>query len=427
MNSRLNGDESGLVAYYKLNDRSGSTATDSAGGNDGTLNNGPTWWYPEWTSGNIYFSGEDNTPLQNTINYLDDSIYSINADEVEIKEAGVYEVSYTMTWDDRNSGDRHRIISWLERNGSEIKPSRQHNYSRGAAEGRRNHTSVNAQYAFNSGDVVQLKVRAEGGGIVTKEAYLTMVKLTIPEKPFSINSKGIIDVKRLLQKAPTQGLIGYWPLNGDAEDYSGFENHGTINGAVPVQGLGQIAYYFDGMEGAGDNDYIDTNWINDRGQTYTLSAIVSTRHSGQLIGNNPPSHGGLSLYIDKDGNLVMSSNNGEESGYASTLMGVSDWYYCVGVADVPNREIRLYLNGELKTVTTGWNGGYGKVMSKLFIGSDDVSNPEWNYTGKIQEVRIYNRPLTEEEIQVMYDLTVGNEKIKVTDDAVYIKNQIIEY
>jgi hypothetical protein len=29
-----------------------------------------------------------------------------------------------------------------------------------------------------------------------------------------------------------QNLVGWWPLNGDAKDYSGNNNHGTINGGV---------------------------------------------------------------------------------------------------------------------------------------------------------------------------------------------------
>ena len=47
MNSRLIGDEAGLVGYWKLDDRTGLTAADSTvNANDGTLTNGP-WWVVE--------------------------------------------------------------------------------------------------------------------------------------------------------------------------------------------------------------------------------------------------------------------------------------------------------------------------------------------------------------------------------------------
>ena len=31
---------------------------------------------------------------------------------------------------------------------------------------------------------------------------------------------------------PTNGLVGWWPFNGNAQDESGNGNHGTVNGAT---------------------------------------------------------------------------------------------------------------------------------------------------------------------------------------------------
>lgn len=49
----------------------------------------------------------------------------------------------------------------------------------------------------------------------------------------------------------TDGLVAYYPFNGDAKDYSGNGNDGTINGATLVGGVVGQAYSFDGV-----NDYI---------------------------------------------------------------------------------------------------------------------------------------------------------------------------
>jgi hypothetical protein len=43
MNTELNGDESGLLAYWRLDDGTGMLAADSAGNSDGSLVNGPAW------------------------------------------------------------------------------------------------------------------------------------------------------------------------------------------------------------------------------------------------------------------------------------------------------------------------------------------------------------------------------------------------
>jgi len=55
----------------------------------------------------------------------------------------------------------------------------------------------------------------------------------------------------------TEGLVGYWPLDGDAQDISGNENHGEITGNVtPVAdrfGTADSAMNFSGST----SDYID--------------------------------------------------------------------------------------------------------------------------------------------------------------------------
>jgi hypothetical protein len=49
---------------------------------------------------------------------------------------------------------------------------------------------------------------------------------------------------------PTNGLVGWWPFNGNANDESGNENHGTVNGATLTadrNGKVNSAYSFDGV------------------------------------------------------------------------------------------------------------------------------------------------------------------------------------
>ncbi|MFM2135838.1 MAG: hypothetical protein RL021_1238, partial [Bacteroidota bacterium] len=48
---------------------------------------------------------------------------------------------------------------------------------------------------------------------------------------------------------PTNGLVGWWPFNGNANDESGNGNNGAVNGATLVEdriGNALSAYYFNG-------------------------------------------------------------------------------------------------------------------------------------------------------------------------------------
>ena len=76
MNKRLNGDETGLVAYYKLDEGSGDTATDSAGSNDGTIN-GASWEGPKYIFDPMNLDGTGNRVVQldlSSLNAYSDSL-----------------------------------------------------------------------------------------------------------------------------------------------------------------------------------------------------------------------------------------------------------------------------------------------------------------------------------------------------------------
>ena len=56
---------------------------------------------------------------------------------------------------------------------------------------------------------------------------------------------------------PTNGLVGWWPFNGNANDESGNGNNGTVNGATLTTdrfGVLNKAYSFDGVD-----DYVNVN------------------------------------------------------------------------------------------------------------------------------------------------------------------------
>ena len=66
---------------------------------------------------------------------------------------------------------------------------------------------------------------------------------------------------------PTNGLVGWWPFNGNANDESGNGNNGTVNGATLTadrNGKANSAYSFDGV-----NDFIEV------AQNQTLNNVSS--------------------------------------------------------------------------------------------------------------------------------------------------------
>ena len=67
----------------------------------------------------------------------------------------------------------------------------------------------------------------------------------------------IVFSNTLLSQIPTNGLVGYWPFSGNANDSSGNNLNGTVNGAVLTEdrfGNSSSAFNFDGID-----DYILVN------------------------------------------------------------------------------------------------------------------------------------------------------------------------
>ena len=61
---------------------------------------------------------------------------------------------------------------------------------------------------------------------------------------------GLMAQAQIPSYVPTNGLVGWWPFNGNANDESGNGNHGTVNGATLAAdrfGNAGKAYSFDGI------------------------------------------------------------------------------------------------------------------------------------------------------------------------------------
>jgi len=216
------------------------------------------------------------------------------------------------------------------------------------------------------------------------------------------NDTTVADVS-LAWACPTSGLIAYYPLDGDASDESINDNHGTVLGAVPVTdrfGRSNCALVFDGVD-----DYIrvpyssvfdltnaltaaawvtvvddgDTRIIINKGQTWSLHF----GYSGQLCSDIPPAYG-------------------EPYFHASVAVVENAWHHVAVTLDGGNH-FRLFFDGQLvaDSVTTG---ALPTDDLDLHIGNN--SPTPWDdgaYNGNIDEVRVYNRALTEEEIRTLYN------------------------
>jgi len=208
---------------------------------------------------------------------------------------------------------------------------------------------------------------------------------------------------------PSNGLVGYWPFNGNANDESGNGNNGTVNGATLTSdrfGNGNKAYSYDGV-----NDFIEVQNNSSLNPTYyTISAWVNP--SGFYLNNQDDANyivGKGNDYNQGNFSLLYKSLNRKAYGAigvfnfvnSTSSINTGNWYNLISTWD--GTTLKIYFNGILENTSVFNSINVGSSNESLFFGTM-ATNQTWPYwlNGKIDDIGIWNRALTQQEITNLY-------------------------
>ncbi|MCK5474461.1 MAG: LamG domain-containing protein, partial [Candidatus Aenigmarchaeota archaeon] len=207
-------------------------------------------------------------------------------------------------------------------------------------------------------------------------------------------------------------LVAEWQFDEGSgsvlHDSSGNGNDGTIHGgATWTEGIKGNALSFDGID-----DYVKipyTSILNITQEITIESSIrLKTNTSYGFILSKRNSEYGIMpyelIYHKKLNGFQFQTKNLSEHSWNFAIDKeppfVDVWYHIVGVFN--GSDMILYVNNK-KTVGTSVNS-LSTNTAYLAIGKDGASNnQEYFFHGLIDEVRIYNRALSDEEIKAHYD------------------------
>lgn len=211
-------------------------------------------------------------------------------------------------------------------------------------------------------------------------------------------------VVRDFSQAQTGELVAYFPFNGNAQDESGFGNHGTVYGAQPVAdrfGRANNAYYFDGS-----NDYIQ---VPNQARLNFQQAITVcfwlkiaeffTREAYPLSHGNWENRWKVSI-TNEGVRWTVKTNSGIKDLDARAKFAKAAWYHIAAVYS--GADFEIYVNGELDNFSA-WSGAILPTGIDLTIGQVLPNNGNYNFNGVIDEVRVYNYALAVPEIKKLYD------------------------
>ncbi len=224
---------------------------------------------------------------------------------------------------------------------------------------------------------------------------------------------------------PTNGLVGYWPFNGNANDQSGNGLNGTVTGATLTNdrnGNADGAYLFNSSVASNisiqtqsvtgtalQNQFSIVMWVKaNRVANYigesTLcpgSVSVPMANSNQnwaFVPGNSGSNLGVGFSIGTNGVMVTEHAN---NILVSRLSNSSTYSSFVQVAIVyDSNNSYLYVNGALVRTSPMYCTSNIKMIPSLLTLGASLYSP--NFSGVIDDLGLWNRALTAYEVQFLF-------------------------
>jgi hypothetical protein len=257
--------------------------------------------------------------------------------------------------------------------------------------------------------------QAKGGGTIkiSKELVREII-YTIPT-PIPVSQK------------QDSGLAAYYPFNGNANNTINPQNNGVVHGAqlaADRSGTLSSAYWFDGID-----DYIQIPEpvlsIPPFSVSFWFIAYTNRPESQYLISNEEGFETSQGVYCKLLGKAETAHarsswpKSGVQCGLSNAKNGffalvtregvtLEQWHHVALVWDgIPDsRYVKLYIDGKLASVLTETGSRDVSVSpGNMRIGAPGKSTSEWLFKGIIDDVRFYNRVISEDEVQQLSHYT----------------------
>ncbi len=270
---------------------------------------------------------------------------------------------------------------------------------------------------FSSSNMQLLITEGEGNTDLTFDEFLpngiyywqVRSKLSSTYSNWSDTYSFTLDIDYEL--AISNDLVAFYPFNGNAKDESGNKNHGEVYGAILTKdrfNIAESAYYFDGI-----NDYIEiqnnnslnikgsisiTAWIKVETYPSLWNTILNKSHSDALDSFEITLNKSLNLF-----DFLLGLENSGRTGFHTAEGSLEIEKYHFISATYNGNVVNLYIDGKLNISYEGNNESIRETSDNLTIGVEVESSKTNFFNGVIDDIRIYNRKLSDTEIQFLFE------------------------
>ena len=206
-----------------------------------------------------------------------------------------------------------------------------------------------------------------------------------------------------------EGLLAYYPLNGNALDYSGNANHPTNTVGTPSWTTGMVGQCLDGNQSnyfeISNNDALTLGQT--AGKHWSISAwykMASTSELSEFISRMDSNSYSSDYFFGISGAYFRWGTGGASDTGAWLTKAeptLNQWHHIVGTIQQDTStsgEKKLYIDGSLSVTKT--YSVRGTSTSSVNLGKADAL---------LDELRIYERVLSDQEVSSLYNLGLQGE------------------
>ncbi len=230
---------------------------------------------------------------------------------------------------------------------------------------------------------------------------------------------------------PTNGLVGWWPFNGNANDESGSGNNGINNGAILISdrfGNANKAYSFDGN--SSEILIPHNNTLNALPISISVWFRTSNSQQNKMLVNKYgcQTYNGYSFNLNNNKPSAYYYSNGSQNNalnldpFSTNNQPLNDFQWHHGLLIIEADSSKIYIdNYQVINVATSngqlilTNTAEDLHFAKYAFGNCSGIGQNYFYDGELDDIGIWNRALTQQEITDLYYGNICYQTITVTD------------
>ncbi len=273
--------------------------------------------------------------------------------------------------------------------------------------------TIKIQLVFIIGQINQLNIQLTSTNANTSliNAQITLLNQQYLDLLAKLNA--LLNTINNVPGSLTNGLIAWFPFTGNANDSSGNSNHGIVNGATLTTdrfGNSNSAYSFNNnyILIPSSSNYAVTNftisfWLSST-STQTQVPLKKNTYSNSANEQFAFALNDLNPYgvefTCKYNNPTCTPGVGWNKNEKIKNILDGNYHHLVGVAN--GNQVQLWIDGVLVNTITGSSSSVSSCFGgDIQVGRDWSSFPNY-FKGKIDDIRIYNRALSDVEITYLY-------------------------